>query len=512
MSIALLQAGLTALTASVILTPLITVVMARLGVVDRPDGRRKLHGREVPLAGGLAIWLALAGTLIADRYFGDSGHGTGGGWTWLLLASGVLCGVGLADDAFGLRGRHKLLGQLLPVSMLVGSGLVVEQVDLLGFDVHLGVMAVPFTMFWLLGAINAINLIDGMDGLASTIGGMIAFALGLMAAMTGQRDEAIIATALAGGLAGFLIFNLPPARVFLGDTGSMMIGLVLGVVAIRSSLKGPATFAAAAPVAIWTLPILDVCMAILRRKLTGRSIYTTDRGHLHHRLGDRGLSTWRSLLLVVALCGVTTAGALASVAWRSEWLAPASAIAVFGILVLTRSFGHSECALLARRARSFAASLLPTQAATRPMGREHRSRLQGTREWDQLWDSLVEFAERFGLTSVQLDVSLPAQHEAFFASWNHVGCDSGQLFKVDLPLSAGSAPIGWLRLTGRCPGGSAFGWVGELVDGLRPFETQIADLLVDDGARSGLPNSDTNKRSFIGARDETASAFVGAQG
>src|SRR5439155_8367461 len=136
----------------------------------------------------------------------------------------------------------------------------------------------------LLGAINSLNLIDGMDGLLGSVGLILSLALAVMAALAGHWGAAAVAVALAGALLGFLPFNLPPASVFLGDSGSMLVGLVLGTLAIQSSLKAPATIALATPVALLILPIFDTTVAILLRTMTGRSLYTTDRGHLLHRL------------------------------------------------------------------------------------------------------------------------------------------------------------------------------------------------------------------------------------
>lgn len=472
---------LMALAAAAVLTPLVMIIMMRLGVVDRPDGRRKLHGEAVPLAGGLAIWFAIVIAVGASRFLGGPVLPGDDGRFWIsfFAASGLLCLVGLADDVWNIRARHKLLGQLVAVGLLViGSDLVIRSVELFGWHVELGVMSIPFTMFWLLGAINAMNLIDGMDGLAATVGGTIGIALAVMAGLSGHLAESTVAAALVGAVLGFLIYNFPPARVFLGDTGSMLIGLILGVVAVRAALKGPATVALAAPVAIWTLPILDASMAILRRKLTGRGICIPDRGHLHHRLSDHGFSPRKSLLLIAALTALTTAGAIASMVLKSEWIAPAVAVGVTAFLVATRLFGHSEFALLARRTHIFLRSLIPWRHP-HENGHEHRSRLQGTREWDDLWESLVTFAEQCRLDNVQLSVSLPVIHEEFFAGWHRRSpLDAGQGYRAEIPLTSpvfGS--IGVLRIAGRCPNESACTWIGELIEGLRPFETQIAELL-----------------------------------
>lgn len=478
-----LPAALIALAVSAVLTPIVMLVMTRIGLVDCPDGYRKLHRRVVPVAGGLAIWLSVVAAVWAGHWVGGPSLPSEEGrfWPAFLISSCLLCVVGLADDAWNLRGRHKLFGQMVAVSVVMASGLVVRSIQLFGCDIPLGIMAVPFTLFWLIGAINAMNLIDGMDGLAATVGGMIGIALTVMAALNGHAGESAVAAALAGAAIGFLIYNFPPARVFLGDTGSMLIGLILGVVAIKASLKGPATIALAAPVAIWTLPILDASMAILRRKLTGRSILIPDRAHLHHRLCERGFGPRNSLLLIGSLCGVTTLGALASMFYQAEWIAPTVALAVTFFLAGTRLFGHSEFALLGRRTRAFIQSMAPIRQADESP-REHRSRLQGTKEWDRLWDSLVTFADRCGLDSVQLSVSLPSLHEEFYAGWDRrLAVPFGRLYRADIPLSSSiHGSIGSLRIAGHCRDDSACSWISEVIERLRPFETQIAELLASE--------------------------------
>lgn len=481
---------LAALAVAAVATPIVMLAMIRLGVVDRPDGRRKLHGEAIPLAGGLAIWIAVVVVLSVNQALGGPRLPLeiGSFWPVFLAASGLLCLVGLADDVWNMRARHKLLGQMIAVSIVVvGGDLVIRNVELFGWHVELGLLSVPFTMFWLLGAINAMNLLDGMDGLAATVGGMIGIALAVMAAIGGHPVESTVAATLVGATTGFLIYNFPPARVFLGDTGSMLIGLVLGVVAIKATLKGPATVALAAPVAIWTLPILDAAMAILRRKLTGRSICIPDRGHLHHRLGERGFGPRGTLFLIGSLSALTMAGAIASMRLKAEWIAPAVALGVTAFLAGTRLFGHSEFALLARRTSVFLWSLIPFHQAASG-GREHRSRLQGTREWDELWESLITFAERFGLDNVQLSVSLPIIHEEFFAGWHrHASRGTGREYRAEIPLTSSLfGSIGLLTISGRCPNESACIWVSELIEGLQPFEMQIAELLASEAAELPL--------------------------
>jgi GT2 family glycosyltransferase len=199
---------------------------------------------------------------------------------------------------------------------------------------------------WLLGCINALNLIDGMDGLASMIGLSIAVMVGIIALGTGNPHVSVVALLLAGGLAGFLVYNRPPASIFLGDSGSTMIGLCIGILGIQGSVKTSATLAITAPAVVMTLPMFDVLLAVVRRRLTGRPIELGDRQHIHHRLLDRGLSPWQVLCVIVAFCLATGAAAAAAVALRMDALAWVAATALVALMVRLRLFGNHELRLI----------------------------------------------------------------------------------------------------------------------------------------------------------------------
>ena len=205
-------------------------------------------------------------------------------------------------------------------------------------------------MFWLVGAMNAINLLDGIDGLATSLGIILSATIGVLAAMKGNYGVAVIATVMTGSLAGFLPYNLPPARMYLGDAGSMLIGLMVGAMAVRALLKTQGTFLLAAPLAIWAIPMLDSGAAILRRQLTGRSVYATDRGHIHHRLLQTLGSNIKVLMVVSACCLLTSVGAVLSVWFQHDLIAVISCLSVVAMLLITGAFGRAECRLLLSRA------------------------------------------------------------------------------------------------------------------------------------------------------------------
>jgi len=400
--------------------PLVRRLALSCDLVDRPDGRRKLHRQAIPLAGGVAIFLAsflsLFAVWLAPIPFRNLLIAQGTGLVGLLVACLIICAVGLADDFGSLRGRHKLLGQLLAVGAVLSSGPVVHNIHLFGWNLELGPLALPFTALWLLGAINSLNLIDGMDGLLGCVGTIICFAIAVLAVVSGQWAAAAVACAMAGALLAFLCFNFPPASIFMGDCGSMLVGLVVGTIALQGSLKGPATLALAAPTALLTIPIFDTLAAILRRKLTGRSIYSTDRSHIHHCLLRRGLSNRRVLLLVSALCVLTVAGSLASLALDNELFALVGALLVVNILVVGRLFGHAEFLLLKERLANLAILMLRRTRGGKPHQMEVH--LQGSADWAELWGGLVVSAGQLGLERICLDVNAPAVYEGYHARWD----------------------------------------------------------------------------------------------
>ena len=468
------------------LTPLVRALATRYGFVDRPDGRRKIHARATPVVGGLALLLscsaALAVALVVPTVLRDHLVAQRGGLLGLLLAAAVICAVGLADDYFGLRGMHKLLGQLAAVAVVMHYGLMIRTIRLFDWQLELGPLAAPFTAFWLLGAINSLNLIDGMDGLLSSVGLIISLALAVMAGLAGQWAAACVAVALAGGLIGFLWYNFPPASIFLGDCGSMLVGLVVGVLAIHGSLKGAATIALAAPLAVLTIPIFDTAAAITRRKLTGRSIYTTDRGHLHHCLLRRGLSSRRVLLLVSCSCVVTVTGALASLALGNELFALITALAVVGILVAARLFGYVEFLLVKQHLGALVASLWRRPAVGQ--ARQRQVRLQGSADWGELWGRLTARARQLNLKTVRLDVNAPALYESYHARWDLPGDGTRPtgLWHADIPLVAGRQAVGRLEITGQRDHESVGMKITILCELVEQWEAAVAALAAGEAA------------------------------
>jgi UDP-GlcNAc:undecaprenyl-phosphate GlcNAc-1-phosphate transferase len=476
------------LVLSIFLTPLARALARRWGYTDKPDERRKLHGQAIPVAGGIALLLASLATVsgvflsgLCPDSWSEEFSKDAPFWLGLAAASIFICGVGILDDRGCLRGRYKLLGQVIAITILVSAGLIVDTIRVADTDLPLNLMAIPFTVFFLLGAINSLNLLDGMDGLLGTVGLIVTLAFAGMAVMGEKWVAACVAVTVAGALLGFLRYNFPPASIYLGDAGSMLIGLVIGSLAIKSSLKTPTTFALAAPVAILAIPILDTTAAIFRRKLTGRSIYTTDRGHLHHCLLRHGFSKGVVLLFVSFFCLLSVAGAYLSITLDREWLALLAVFTVAVTLVSMRWFGYGEMLLVSDRIKVLASSILRLRGSVGPQN--SAIRLQGSGAWTDQWAILTQAAEEMALKAMRLDINAPALHESYHGRWVNPGdedtTEAGDTsWSVAIPLLWQGQTVGRLEISGGRdyqPVWQKIATLTKLVDDLELILNKIAD-------------------------------------
>lgn len=341
-----------ALVFSLFATRLVRQLAPRIGLVDSPDGVRKLQRVAIPVGGGLAVLFAMMASisiaLSLDYRVALAFTERLPQWLALGVAAAIIVIVGLIDDCVALRPINKLMGQLLAITVLVFFGnLQIVDITVFGTNLHLGWTAIPITYFWFLAAVNSLNLLDGMDGLLGTVGGIICGALACIGILTGQPAAVIVAVALAGALAGFLRFNLPPATIYLGDSGSMLIGLMIGGIAIQASMKSHAA-ALLAPSALLVLPFLDTFAAIVRRKLSGRSMSHADREHLHHVLLRRW-SVRFALFFVASLGGIAALGATLAVYFRHDSIAIVTSFGIVVVLLAFGWFGGTELKLIRER-------------------------------------------------------------------------------------------------------------------------------------------------------------------
>ncbi len=348
-------ASLTSMGVALLVAYLVRLLAPRLGLVDAPDGQRKLQAAPVPVGGGLAV---LAG-LITGGLFGVSNDlqvnialsSHFDQWMMIFVGAFLIVSLGLYDDCRPLRPRWKLLGQLAVITLVLLPGeLVIRQLSIFGTTFQLGYLAIPITYFWFLAAINSLNLIDGMDGMLGSVTVIACVALAIIGVMTGQPMAVIIGISLAGATTGFLRYNLPPATIYLGDSGSMLIGLMIASVGLLASMKST-TISLLAPVTLLIVPIVDTSAAIVRRKLSGKGFAMADRDHLHHVLQRReGWSTWTALKIVWTLTFLAACGAVSAIYLKIDLLGIFGAATVIGSLVTFGLFGIRELKLIRDRA------------------------------------------------------------------------------------------------------------------------------------------------------------------
>lgn len=340
-----------AMMGCVLATPLVTQIAIQVGAIDRPDQFRRIHHAAIPRLGGLGLALGIAAGTVLPHLSGSSRfvhlflpdlqH------EWVILtAAFIVLIVGFVDDTRSIGPRVKLLGQALAVLILYMGGIQIQTADILGMNLDLtnpglafGFVGIPvrialpsltITMLWFLGCMNIWNLIDGMDGLASGVGLLVSGTLTLVAIHNQNVEVAILAVALAGSLAGFLLYNWHPACIFLGDSGALLIGLLIGVIGVEGSMKGPSAISILFPILAMGLPISDTAMAIFRRWVRNLPLSAADRRHVHHLLIGLGLNPKQAALLLYCFSGFLCGVVLLGVALRSEFLA--LVLGLFGCL------------------------------------------------------------------------------------------------------------------------------------------------------------------------------------
>lgn len=301
--------GGSAAVIALVVTPLVRLLALRIGVVDEPGGRR-VHQGAVPRLGGVAVLVAGVGALVLARALGLEVFAVllSYGWSlqWLLAGTLLMVAVGVADDVWGLGPAPKLAVEILAAFMALagGYGFTAVTNPFTGGYIQLGTLGGLFTLLWVVGITNAFNLIDGLDGLAAGTGLIASVTLLVVSLIEGRPDATLLAATVAGALAGFLYFNFSPASIFLGDSGSLLLGYLLAVVSVQSLQKGATTVVIIAPILALGLPILDTLLAVARRFLVSgfASIFRADQEHIHHRLVDMGMTQRRAVLVLYAVC------------------------------------------------------------------------------------------------------------------------------------------------------------------------------------------------------------------
>ncbi|MCL5023046.1 MAG: undecaprenyl/decaprenyl-phosphate alpha-N-acetylglucosaminyl 1-phosphate transferase [Nitrospirae bacterium] len=424
------------------LVPLMRSLSFRLGAVDRGTGRRA-HKGIVPRLGGIGIFLAFVVPLAFSLSRGewDKFHGRMLG---VLIGSAVIFLTGLYDDVKGAKIGHKLLLEILAAVFIYYWGIRITLISSpFGSPIDLGWFSVPATVLWIVVITNAINLIDGMDGLAA---GTVILISALLFSLTGDNVHMQLTYAiLAGSLLGFLRYNFPPASIFMGDSGSLFLGFFLGSVSILSSHKATAVATLMVPVIAFSLPLMDMTYAVLRRFYRGMPLGEADKEHIHHKLLEKGFSRRKVLLILYAVNILILVSVLLVVRRQFD-------LSFFGLVFLVvlavlglRMLGYIEFIPRIRE-------VLRNHAIGRKRKyfnyviRRFRRNVAKSETLDDFWTHLRNLMDEYNFSRAEVNLEIPGVSNPVFAFTNRF--DAGRPMSLSFPIMNGSGEqLGEVRIS-----------------------------------------------------------------
>jgi UDP-GlcNAc:undecaprenyl-phosphate GlcNAc-1-phosphate transferase len=438
-----------ALALSSALTPLVRHLAVQWGILDRPDRPQKIHERPTPRLGGLAIYaaflLALAALFLVENRVALHFRAQLSEVMELLVPSTLVLLLGLYDDLRGANARIKFSAQAAAALLAYALGLQITRIwNPFGGTIELGWLSLPLTLLWLVGVTNAFNLIDGLDGLSAGAALFATVTLLVAALFYDQPLMVILTVALAGAIAGFLRYNFAPATIFLGDSGSLFLGFLLGALAIEGSQKSATAVAIAIPLVSFGLPILDTLWTLIRRALSRRPLFQGDLEHIHHMLLRRGLTRRQVVLLLYAACAGCGLFSLLFVNPQGKPLGVLLFVLGASVFFVIQSLGYPEFQELLH---SLGRALRHHRILTRNIQwRRAIAALQQVESPDQLRAALAHLVEIGGLDSV----------EVHWRGWGTLSIsrspspdERAPMWSVRLPLSDGRGePVGELRVHG----------------------------------------------------------------
>ena len=385
------------LIASLILTRLVRNLAHRYKLYDEPVGGRKIHTRPIPRLGGIAVAISMMLPLVALGLWENKisrllveDHSL---LVSLLGGSALMLLVGVYDDLKGSRAVIKLFAQIAAASIVYSMGIRVEAITVPFFEpIRFGWMSLPVTLFWMVLVMNAINLIDGLDGLAGGVVVLAGSTLFIMSVIEDDPVAALLLVVIVGATLGFLAYNMNPASIFLGDTGSLMLGFMLALVSVHSTQKSYTLFSIVAAILALGLPIFDLSMAVVRRFLSGQPIFRADQHHVHHLLLRKGLSQGQSIKLLIGAAIVLEGIALLFI-YANDAISSMAILALVPLGVLAVHFlGYRDVIRNARRTKVM--SEVEAQVRHRTQALEtYRRRVDSIRTLEELWQALQCLAE-----------------------------------------------------------------------------------------------------------------------
>jgi len=325
---------------SAVLTPLVKKFAVKIKVIDIPKDNRRIHKKPIPLLGGLAIYFSFILTLILKS--GSLSISEIG----IIIGATIIVIGGFLDDKFDIRPWQKLLIQIVAAVSLIVYGIRIElltnPISSSELYISIGVLSIPLTIIWVVGITNALNLIDGLDGLAAGVAFISSVTIFIIALLNKRLEAAVLTSILAGSILGFLPYNFNPATIFMGDTGAQLLGFLLAAISMEGAIKSAAAFAIAVPILALGIPIYDVLFAMIRRKLNGRPIMEADKGHLHHRLLDMGLTQREAVIIMYLISAVLGSFAIIAMQVSTQRSYFLLAMVMIVLVIVAWKFGFFE--------------------------------------------------------------------------------------------------------------------------------------------------------------------------
>lgn len=439
------------------LTPLVLAYARGMQLVDASgSSHRKIHAGSVPRLGGVAITAAfyapLAGLAIFSTRVGDAVLQNRGLTVGLLGGGFIIACLGLFDDLKQASPRTKLIVQVGVALGLCALGLRIERIDLPFLPMlDLGLLSWPLTVFWIVGVTNAVNLIDGLDGLAAGIALLALMPMMVLATFKGNLVLALVCSCLAGSLLGFLPYNFHPARIFMGDSGSMFLGFILAVVSISTATKGRIAVAMLTPILALGMPILDTLLAIARRAWFGQSMFVGDRGHIHHRLLDAGLSHRNTVLFMYAFAAIFALLGIGVHFNRDGESALLFLLSLVAAGVLLRKVGYLVLPGGLGIELASASGIRERNRLIRSTLGAIEGRMDAAQRADVLATSIAEVARASGACLVELDLR-PLDTVSPTRTWRWEDLHEADVVRQTFPMrttageTVGRLEVGWTRV------------------------------------------------------------------
>jgi len=477
---------------SLVLTPLLAKLGRRFGAVDEPN-ERKVHSGQIARCGGVGIFVSFLLTLAVSSLFFKTSVSNLLVFTnqtaLLLLGALIVFGIGLVDDFHRLGSPIKFLFHILGATVAFFGGLKIGHVDMLGLNLQLGMLSYIVTVFWFVLFINAVNLIDGLDGLA---GGITFFACAVMTILSIIKGNFLIAmffAALGGSTLGFLRYNFNPASIFLGDSGSYLLGYSIAALSIMGSIKSQMGTLMLIPLVGLGVPLFDTLLSPIRRFIRGSDMFNPDREHIHHKLVQKGLSTKKVVWIIygisIGLCGFS----LLLVNLRDEQVGLFFMVLVAASVIFLQKLGYFEY-FTSDKIFGWLKDLTDEAGIKRDRRTflSMQMHVAASQNVYELWDRVIQAAEKIHVSSIALELHPKAfnnnYHPLPLFTWeNGAGGkreakeNGDRLLRLEIPIASNGTSYATLRVNKSLASGNDDRFVLQRIEHLRRTITGTMEKL-----------------------------------